>query len=286
MSTPATEPDITIVGLGPAGLDWLSGESLRRIMSSERLILRTERHPAAQELKARGVQYEPLDAQYDLCKDFSKLYPQLAEAVLAKCEPGPVTYAVPGHPLLGEESVRLVLERARERGKTVRVLPGMSFVDVVAPALAAAGETPDLREWQVADGTGLERVWWDVTRPVLVFQIDDEEVASRVKLAALEEYPPDHDVCIVRHAGVNGAETVRRMPLSDMDHHTAGRYDHLTTLYLPPLPADLKRPGFHEFVELVATLRSPEGCPWDREQTPQSLKRFVRRQRRSGAAVR
>jgi tetrapyrrole methylase family protein/MazG family protein len=194
---------------------------------------------------------------------------------MAACEHGAVTYAVPGHPLLGEESVRLVLERAREQGKRVRILPGISFIDVVAPALAAAGVAPDLTEWQVADGTGLQRVWWDISRPALVFQVDDEAVASRVKLAALEEYPPEHEVSIVRHAGVPGAESVRRLALSEMDHPTAGRYDHLTTLYIPPLPPERKRPGFQEFVELVATLRSPEGCPWDREQTPQSLKRFV-----------
>lgn len=29
--------------------------------------------------------------------------------------------------------------------------------------------------------------------------------------------------------------------------------------------------GFDEFVGLIATLRSPEGCPWDREQTHRSI---------------
>lgn len=28
-------------------------------------------------------------------------------------------------------------------------------------------------------------------------------------------------------------------------------------------------------IELMATLRSPQGCPWDRKQTPQTLKTFV-----------
>ncbi len=30
--------------------------------------------------------------------------------------------------------------------------------------------------------------------------------------------------------------------------------------------------GFDSFLEIVDTLRSPEGCPWDREQTAQSLR--------------
>jgi tetrapyrrole methylase family protein / MazG family protein len=32
---------------------------------------------------------------------------------------------------------------------------------------------------------------------------------------------------------------------------------------------------FARLVDIVATLRSPDGCPWDREQTVDSLKRFV-----------
>src|SRR5688572_33066440 len=37
----------------------------------------------------------------------------------------------------------------------------------------------------------------------------------------------------------------------------------------PPAPAGA---AFQEFVALIARLRAPGGCPWDREQTHQSLK--------------
>src|SRR5215469_8473125 len=33
--------------------------------------------------------------------------------------------------------------------------------------------------------------------------------------------------------------------------------------------------AFQRLVDIVATLRSPEGCPWDREQTIDSLKPYV-----------
>ena len=32
---------------------------------------------------------------------------------------------------------------------------------------------------------------------------------------------------------------------------------------------------FTEFVDIVATLRGPEGCPWDKDQTPQSMRPFL-----------
>jgi uncharacterized protein YabN with tetrapyrrole methylase and pyrophosphatase domain len=34
-------------------------------------------------------------------------------------------------------------------------------------------------------------------------------------------------------------------------------------------------PAFARLVEIMATLRGPTGCPWDREQTPDSLKPYL-----------
>src|SRR5437867_7116809 len=100
-------PDITIAGLGPAGLSLLSASTVALLESAPALILRTERHPAAEELRMRGVEFAALDALYEQAAGFEELYPRLAQAVLEAAQAGPVVYAVPGHPLLGEESVRL-----------------------------------------------------------------------------------------------------------------------------------------------------------------------------------
>src|SRR5690349_13816018 len=40
----------------------------------------------------------------------------------------------------------------------------------------------------------------------------------------------------------------------------------------PKLPSG---PGFARLVEIMARLRSPEGCPWDREQTFDTIKPFL-----------
>jgi tetrapyrrole methylase family protein/MazG family protein len=36
-----------------------------------------------------------------------------------------------------------------------------------------------------------------------------------------------------------------------------------------------KKAGFDDLVALMARLRGPDGCPWDREQTPTSLKPYI-----------
>jgi len=68
-------------------------------------------------------------------------------------------------------------------------------------------------------------------------------------------------------------EVVRRIPLFELDRDEGA--DHLTTLYLPPLPplAATRAPEGLRYI--VQRLRAPDGCPWDREQTHQSLRRYV-----------
>jgi nucleoside triphosphate diphosphatase len=43
---------------------------------------------------------------------------------------------------------------------------------------------------------------------------------------------------------------------------------------MPPPPADAGA-AFAKLVEIMARLRAPDGCPWDREQTLRSLARYV-----------
>jgi tetrapyrrole methylase family protein/MazG family protein len=69
------------------------------------------------------------------------------------------------------------------------------------------------------------------------------------------------------HAAGTPAELVEDLPLYEID-----RSEHiglLTVLYVPPLAEGT---SFEAFQEIIAHLRAPEGCPWDREQTHQSLR--------------
>ncbi len=53
-------------------------------------------------------------------------------------------------------------------------------------------------------------------------------------------------------------------------------YDHTAALYLAPLPLTRKeRYTFRDLVEIMRILRAPDGCPWDREQTHESLRPYL-----------
>jgi tetrapyrrole methylase family protein/MazG family protein len=110
-------------------------------------------------------------------------------------------------------------------------------------------------------------------RPAVIGQVYDRRAASQVKLALLEQYPPEHGVRIVQGAGTASAR-VSETTLAALDH--AEVFDHLTSLYVPPLALTEDVRSFEGLRSVVARLRSPDGgCPWDLEQTHETLKRFL-----------
>jgi tetrapyrrole methylase family protein/MazG family protein len=276
---PAAKGEIVVVGLGPGRWDDLTVEARDLLMSAPHILCRTLRHPTVDMLRARrpDLALDSFDALYDSAESFADLYPAMVEALLNHAtRPEPLIYAVPGHPLLGEESVRLLRAEAPARGIAVRIVAGLSYLE---PVCAALGLDPLERDLQVLDATRLANVAPAAmmgallpTRPALIAQVYNRRLASGVKLALGEIYPDDWAVALVRWAGMP-EEKIDLLPLAELDR--GDEADHLTTLYVPPLePLRAARvpEGLRSVVE---RLRAPDGCPWDREQTHQSLRPFV-----------
>jgi tetrapyrrole methylase family protein/MazG family protein len=99
-----------------------------------------------------------------------------------------------------------------------------------------------------------------------VGQLYNRAVAADVKLTLMNQYPDDHYVVLIHAAGTLEQRVVR-LPLYELDRQEDAT--HLTTLYIPPLPGVT---SFEGLQDTVARLRAPGGCPWDREQTHESLR--------------
>jgi tetrapyrrole methylase family protein/MazG family protein len=105
-----------------------------------------------------------------------------------------------------------------------------------------------------------------VDQPAVIAQCHARSLAGDVKLTLLNAYPEEHPVTVVRAAGTERQQLLT-MPLYELDR--GDHFDHLTSLYVP----QLGQPGsFAALHEVVAHLRAPDGCPWDREQTHLSLR--------------
>jgi tetrapyrrole methylase family protein/MazG family protein len=210
------------------------------------------------------------DYLYEEVAAFSQVYGAIAERVLELGQrPEGVIYAVPGHPLVGEATVGSILSAAEPLALSVRVVDGLSFVEPTLTALRVDA----LEGLQIFDAIELSRHYHPPLNPdlpALVGQLYSRLLASEVKLTLMNQYPDEHEVVLVHAAGTPEQRMVTR-PLHQLDRgdEAATPVAHLTTLYVPPL-ADVT--SFEGMQETVAHLRAPEGCPWDREQTHESLR--------------
>lgn len=269
--------EILVVGLGAGSFAQLTLGVWEILKNSELLYLRTAKHPMVDDLSKRGIKFRTFDYLYEEKDDFEKIYEGIAEELLLRikeAEP-PVeqlVYAVPGHPLVGEKSVRLLLEKAAgDAGVKVRVFEGISFVDSLLNLLQidlTAGFT-------ILDALSFTKAHLNLSHHQIFTQVYSRFVASELKLTLLELYPPEHLVKVIKGAGIPGQEELVAVELSELDHLTL--FDHLTSVYVPPLAArdTVCRYPLDPLTAVIDRLLAPDGCPWDREQNHVTLKKCL-----------
>lgn len=256
---------ITLLGLGPGDPDVLTRQAWEVIRNLSEVYLRSRNHPAVSGFPP-GLKVNSFDHLYEQEDSFEAVYSLIIDRILELGKrPEGVVYAVPGHPFVAEATTPEIAKRARQAGIPVHVVEGISFVDSVFAAL----EVDPLPQTVVVDALELgmaHHPLFPPSMPAVIAQIYSPAVAAEVKLTLMTSYPDEHPVTLVHGAGTANVR-VEDLPLYEIDR--SPQIGLMTSLYVSPL-SDYA--SFESFQELVAHLRSPEGCPWDREQTHQSLR--------------
>jgi tetrapyrrole methylase family protein/MazG family protein len=256
---------ITLLGLGPGNPNQLTREAWDVLSSADEVWLRTRQHPTVNALPP-SVNLHSFDELYKNGETFDQVYAAIVEKVLELGRrPSGVIYAVPGHPFVAETTCAKIARLARDEGLATVIVEGLSFLE---PTYSALDLDPYPR-LTLVDAMELSTAHvpaFPPDVPVLIAQIYSRLVASEVKMTLNAIFPDEHPVRLVHAAGTKD-ELVEDLKLYEID-----RSEHiglLTSLYVPPLGEGT---SFEAFQEIVAHLRAPNGCPWDREQTHQSLR--------------
>jgi tetrapyrrole methylase family protein/MazG family protein len=259
-----------VVGLGPAGVDWVPVATIDALRGAARCLVRTARHPSAVVVDTVAIgPVETLDHLYDGADTFDDVYAAIVEEVVAAARSvvatGYVAYAVPGSPLVAERTVVLLRADARV---SVDVVPAPSFLDLAWERL---GVDPVDAGVRIVDGTVFAAEAAGERGPLLVAQCHSRDVLGAIKLAADDASgeDPGRRAVLLHHLGLPD-ERVVEVPWADIDRTLDP--DHLTALWVPRLapPVAAELVGLEE---LVRTLRAK--CPWDQGQTHGSLARHL-----------
>ena len=209
------------------------------------------------------------DHLYDEGERIDAVYAAIVEAlVAAAAEHGEVLYAVPGSPVVAERTVELLLADDRV---AVEVLPALSFVDL---AWVRLGIDPVERGVRLVDGhrfadRGGGRAG---TAPGGAVRRPPRAVRREARPRRRGRSRRGGDevaVTVLQRLGLPD-EHIVELPWPELDR--AVQPDHLTSVYVPRLASPLASETA-AFAEVVRRLRAE--CPWDREQTHQSLRRHL-----------
>lgn len=252
--------EIIVVTLGPGARQHLTLGAVEALRSAKTIVLRTVHHGAAEWLTEQNLPFTTLDVLYEQSEDFDSLTASATDHLLALARKGKVCFGVadPG----SDEVVRRL--RSLEEAK-LRVVPGV----MLASPFLAAQDTP--QPLLVCDAMRLNV--YDAQRPLCLTEINSRALAGDCKLKLLEHYDADAPLYFFP-PGEGGTRRCVHTTLEELDRQP--RYNHTAgALLLPGTPFQKTRYDVQDLVLLMRRLRAPDGCPWDREQTHQSLSRYL-----------
>lgn len=225
-------------------------------------------HPAVSELEAEGIEIFSYDSFYEeLEEEFEKVYPAIVEDLLKKSASEDILYAVPGHPMVAESTVQMLLETGENR--EIEIAGGKSFIDDLFTAVKA----DPVEGFQLLDALDFHPDQLNTGQHVILMQVFNGFVASEVKLSLMDIYPDEHQVALVNTAGTP-EETVTWGPLYEIDRFQG--VHNLLSLYVPPLEQDERVRSFETLQFYIDAITGDNGDVWIREQTHESLLPYLR----------
>lgn len=244
---------ITIVQL-PAP-DALTISQQKALKSGLPLYLQTEKHPSAKVIQSMNLYSISMDDLFETAEDFDALNNAVAERL---CSAGDCVYIATGN--IQNSQLPAIRNAAQACGSTVHVLPNLTagevaFADKDRAVCISAHDLPG----EI-----------DPEQNYIVDEIDSRMPAGESKLFLSEFYPDEWTVTLAA-IDKNGNYQTREISLCELDRQS--KYDATTIVYIPKTEYEVRtRHGFDDVMRVVRRLRAPSGCPWDREQTHESLK--------------
>ena len=261
---------LTVIGLGPGSKEYLTMGAFEQMKTGTKVMLRTEKHPVVDYIKSQGIEYESFDYLYDEIDDFDGVYKKIVEKLLNMLQKQCIVYAVPGSPFVAEFTVQLLIEAQKKEYFELEFIPAASFIEAILHTL----RKDPIKGLNIVDGLRLDEQIINVKSDVIVTQVYNKMIASEVKLKLMEYYSDEHMVTIIRAAAIPGEEKIETVKLYELDHILW--FDYLTSIYIPKVENTIENPtNMNDLVSIMKRLREKDGCPWDIEQTHESLKPYL-----------
>ena len=263
---------ITIVGLGNHSLDDLPLGLYKFLTQHTHLYTRTLDHPVVESLQSEGLKFQSFDEVYEAHEDFEAVYENIVTQLIEAAHKEDVIYTVPGHPRVAETTTtKLELYAKQHSDVEVKVLGGKSFIDDVFEAVKVDPNDG----FALLDATNIHEDQINIRNHTLITQVYSHLVAGDLKVTLMERFNDEHEVYIVSGAHHSGSQLIQ-LPLYELDRDDSV-FNNLTSVFVPKAQSEKDYySDFYYAASIMDRLVDDEtGCPWDKVQTHESLKRYL-----------
>lgn len=250
---------IEVIGLGQtySALPLCAADSLRQCST---VVLQTTQGACAEEVMRRCGNVVSLDDVYESAESFDSLYAEGAQKILSFAKDAERTcFCCYGFP--ADNGFVLELQKAAS-------VQFAGWTDPAAEGVFLARDLVQVDSYTALEARTLETQYLDTSQPLVVVGIDDAYTAAHVKLVLGEFYTDAFKGVLA----VNGE--VLSCTIGALDRVQS--WTPYGVLVLPAVPfEEKKRFTYIDAARVMATLRAPDGCPWDREQSHDSLRPYL-----------
>lgn len=253
---------ITVIGLGVERGDISKrGENtiLEGVKLGRNIVVRTANTSSYQTVLDLGVEHTTLDYIYEKSRNFVSLAKNLAKAVTESGED--TIYLVDGA-ATEDNSVKVLLKRLAKN--KIEIIDGVSKTT----ALVRAANFKSCSYTAISAYELNEKGKMGLNLPLVVYDLDDAALASDCKLALFNLFGEETVVSYIQGG------KAKKIPLYELDRQKV--YDYTSAVAIEEIDLlEKKRFTLADLEEIVVRLRAPNGCPWDRVQTNDSIKMSV-----------
>lgn len=241
---------LILVGLG-RGVGQITEEGKNAISNAKNVIVTTNKSPSYTYFE--NIQHETLDRFFDSAESFELAYESAAKYVLSL--KGKTVLCTDGDGLTGS-----IVEKILSLTDDVTFAPGVSSTTLLKAKAKVSGS---YITYTATDFIANPPVEISRSLPVFITEIDDNYIASEIKLILLDRVG-EIDIIFLK-------KTSKCINVVEIDRQ---KCDHTACIIIPPAPlTERERYGFSDLIDIMKILRSPTGCPWDREQTHESIRK-------------
>jgi len=256
---------IQIIGLGVAGEDDLTLKAHKALTERIPTFVRTDRHPLVNKLRKK-IDIKSFDDYFEKYETFDEVYENIIYTLIEQSKQyGKINYCTAGSPYYGDIVTKKLINEYKGQINTI-IIDGMSFLD---KCLKLSGYA-DYNNIKILDCLETDEFSFDVNSLNVITQVYDMDLASMLKVTLMETYPEDANILIIDVL----AENVKRMPLLMLDREK--NYGFSTYFCILPIEISKNRVyNVTNLLRIVKLLRGPDGCPWDKKQTHDSIRQHV-----------